>query len=69
MESYRFCIDSACRWYGTPSHIWARKVDVNEQNPQARGFYEHMGFAAYARSPLDGAGLPFPIVHMELIAN
>lgn len=51
------------------AHLGARKVDVNEQNPQARGFYEHMGFAAYARLPLDGAGRPFPIVHMELKAG
>lgn len=24
-----------------------QEVTVNEQNPQAVGFYEHMGFAAY----------------------
>ncbi|WP_336517848.1 GNAT family N-acetyltransferase [Pollutibacter soli] len=42
-----------------------RKVDVNEQNPSAVGFYEHMGFAVTSRSPLDPQGKPFPILHME----
>jgi putative acetyltransferase len=42
------------------------KVDVNEQNPQAIGFYEKMGFKVVGRSPLDGLGKPYPILHMEL---
>lgn len=41
-------------------------VDVNEQNPQAVGFYEHFGFRVFKRSPLDGLGKPYPILHMEL---
>ncbi|TWT33662.1 putative N-acetyltransferase YjaB [Posidoniimonas corsicana] len=44
----------------------ATKVDVNEQNPQAVGFYERMGFHVVGRSPLDGQGRPFPLLHMEL---
>ncbi len=44
----------------------ARKVDVNEQNPDATGFYEHLGFSIIGRSPLDGQGKPFPLLHMEL---
>ena len=47
--------------------LGATKVDVNEQNPAARGFYEHMGFAVVRRSPTDGMGKPFPILHMERI--
>ena len=43
-----------------------RKVDVNEQNPLAVGFYEHMGFVVVGRSELDGLGKPYPILHMEL---
>ena len=27
-----------------------KEVVVNEQNPQAKGFYEHMGFKVYERS-------------------
>ncbi|OLR90284.1 GNAT family N-acetyltransferase [Actinokineospora bangkokensis] len=40
-------------------------VDVNEQNPAARGFYESRGFTATGRSPLDGEGRPFPLVHLR----
>lgn len=42
------------------------KVDVNEQNQQAVGFYEHVGFQTISRSELDGLGMPYPILHMEL---
>ncbi len=44
----------------------ARLVDVNEQNEQALGFYRRQGFVEFARSPLDGQGKPFPIIHMKL---
>ncbi|WP_018754362.1 acetyltransferase [Paenibacillus terrigena] len=40
-------------------------VDVNEQNPQAVGFYEHVGFEVYERSELDDQGNPFPILRMK----
>jgi len=46
--------------------LGATKVDVNEQNPQAVGFYEHMGFKVVSRSPVDDMGKPFPILHMTL---
>ena len=41
-------------------------VDVNEQNPQAVGFYRHYGFRDTGRSELDGQGRPFPLLHMSL---
>lgn len=44
----------------------ATKVDVNEQNPDAIGFYQHLGFKIVGRSPLDGQGNPFPLLHMVL---
>lgn len=44
----------------------ASKVDVNEQNPDAIGFYKHLGFKVFDRSLLDGQGNPFPLLHMEL---
>lgn len=44
----------------------AAKVDVNEQNEQALGFYQHIGFSITGRSPLDGQGKPYPLLHMEL---
>ena len=42
-------------------------VDVNEQNPQAIGFYKHIGFQIMGRSPVDGQGRPFPLLHMKLV--
>lgn len=44
----------------------ATKVNVNEQNEQAVGFYHRLGFKTKSRSPLDGLGKPFPILHLEL---
>jgi putative acetyltransferase len=43
----------------------ALTLDVNEQNHAARGFYERLGFAVVGRSALDGAGRPFPLLHMR----
>lgn len=48
------------------THLAATQVDVNEQNPQAVGFYLHMGFKQVSRSPVDDMGKPFPILHMSL---
>jgi len=42
------------------------KVDVNEQNEQAVGFYKHSGFEVIARSEVDASGKPYPILHMVL---
>ncbi|WP_260629050.1 acetyltransferase [Serratia liquefaciens] len=42
------------------------QLDVNEQNPQASGFYRHYGFEITGRSALDGQGNPFPLLHMKL---
>jgi putative acetyltransferase len=39
-------------------------VDVNEQNGGARIFYERTGFRRIGRSPLDGCGRPYPILHL-----
>lgn len=41
-------------------------VDVNEQNAQAVGFYQHVGFKITGRSSVDGMGKPFPILFMAL---
>jgi putative acetyltransferase len=42
----------------------AMTTDVNEQNDQAVGFYERMGFVQTGRSPLDGQGRPYPLLHL-----
>lgn len=43
----------------------ATSVDVNEQNPQAIGFYEHHGFQTVSRSETDSTSKPYPILHMK----
>ena len=42
------------------------EVAVNEQNPNAKEFYEHMGFKIYKRTELDEQGNPYPILYMRL---
>ena len=41
------------------------ELAVNEQNPQAVGFYEHLGFEIVDRSELDEQGNPYPILIMK----
>lgn len=43
-------------------------TDVNEQNNQALGFYERMGFKRTGRSPIDGQGRPYPLIHLEYLS-
>ena len=43
------------------------ELTVNEQNPQAVGFYEHMGFETYKRTELDEEGDPYPLLYMKLV--
>lgn len=40
-------------------------TDVNEQNAQAVGFYEHMGFERIGWSATDGQGRPYPLIHLR----
>ena len=42
-----------------------RKLAVNEQNPQAKDFYEHMGFEIYKRTDCDEQGNPYPLLYMS----
>lgn len=42
------------------------EVAVNEQNPLARGFYEHVGFRVYKRTDVDEQGNPYPLLYMKL---
>lgn len=44
----------------------ASRLDVNEQNTQAVGFYLHMGFCVTGRNEKDALGLPFPVLHMQI---
>lgn len=70
-------VDPACHGQGVGKRLLlyaidelgATRVDVNEQNTQAVGFYQHLGFVVTDRSHLDGGGRPFPILHMKLAAS
>lgn len=42
------------------------ELAVNEQNPNAKEFYEHLGFKVYKRTELDEQGNPYPILYMRL---
>ena len=39
------------------------RLAVNEQNPQAKKFYEHMGFHVNKRTGLDEQGNPYPLLY------
>lgn len=66
-------VSAACRGRGIGRSLVERaiadhgaaEVSVNEQNPQAVGFYEHMGFATYRRTDTDGEGAPYPLLFMR----
>ena len=46
------------------SHHAEVRLEVNEQNPKAVGFYEASGFKVVKRDETDDHGRPFPILHM-----
>ena len=51
--------------YGIESY-GVTNLAVNEDNPQAKVFYEHMGFKVYQRNELDDQGNPYPVLYMKL---
>ncbi len=48
------------------NELHLHKVDVNEQNGQATGFYLHNGFSVVGRSESDSTGKPYPILHLKV---
>ena len=46
--------------------LGATRLDVNEQNEQALGFYRRMGFTVVGRSECDSIGKPYPLLHLRL---
>jgi putative acetyltransferase len=44
----------------------ADELEVNEQNPQALGFYLKQGFEVIGRTEHDGLGKPYPLLRMRL---
>lgn len=65
-------VDPAARGKGVGSALLAMarsryaplRVDVNEQNPKATGFYLAQGFHVVGRSDRDAQGRPFPLLHL-----
>lgn len=49
------------------AHYGLERLAVNEQNPQAHGFYEHMGFQVYRRTDCDEQGGPYPLLYMKRV--
>lgn len=43
------------------------RLDVNEQNASAVGFYLRQGCRVVGRSAVDAMGRPFPILHMKCL--
>ncbi|AKM45267.1 acetyltransferase [Burkholderia contaminans] len=66
-------VDPACRGTGIGAALVRHGLtlhptmttDVNEQNSQAMGFYEKMGFERTGRSSVDDQGRPYPLIHLE----
>lgn len=55
---------SLIEWAIHDYHV--EKVEVNEQNEQAVGFYSRMGFEVERRTQEDGFGKPYPILWLRL---
>jgi putative acetyltransferase len=53
-------LDRGIKQYGV------KRLAVNEQNPKAKGFYEHMGFQVYKRTERDEQGQPYPLLYMKI---
>lgn len=46
-------------------HYNVTTTTVNEQNPEACDFYDHMGFKVESRNELDEQGQPYPVLHLR----
>ena len=52
--------------YGIDNYS-VNELAVNEQNPLAKGFYEHMGFKVSKRTDIDEQGAPYPLLYMKRV--
>ncbi|MGG7982023.1 acetyltransferase [Klebsiella aerogenes] len=68
-------VDAAARGLGVGNQLISHalalhpdlSVDVNEQNQQAVGFYQHLGFQVSGRSGQDSQGRPYPLLHLRKV--
>ena len=44
-----------------------KELAVNEQNPNAKRFYENNNFQVYKRTETDEQGNPYPLLYLKLI--
>ena len=51
--------------YGIQKHH-INELTVNEQNPRAVGFYEHLGFKTHKQTNTDEQGRPYPLLYMKI---
>lgn len=58
-------IGRALLTYGIESFA-INQLTVNEQNPAAKEFYQHLGFQTYKRTDFDEEGNPYPLLYMSL---
>ena len=62
------------KWKGLSKELLKYRIEkysvndlaVNEQNPLAKGFYEHMRFEVYKKTKRDEQGNPYPLLYMRL---
>lgn len=54
--------------YGVKYYLLT-KLTVNEQSPQAVGFYQHMGFRTYKRTNFDAKGGFYPLLYINIPAS
>lgn len=52
--------------YYVIENYFVNEVCVNEQNSNAKQFYESLGFKIYKRTNIDEQGNPYPILYMTL---
>lgn len=50
--------------YGIDNYS-VNELAVNEQNPIAKDFYEHMRFKVFKRTDIDEQGAPYPLLYMK----
>ena len=60
-------INGSIRKKATHTFLSNEEIEnIKKYVPQAKDFYEHMGFKVYQRNELDDQGNPYPVLYMRL---